>query len=134
MSIALRVLSQVSIALRVQVGAVHCSGDLIPQVRRCSNTEQYLLRWTCLSRLVQRTVFSAIRGSYADSTSTRTEMDMSVLDDRHQAHVSVVSEEVTRSRGPLWPALVIASAICATLLWAGTLLWLLSRMLLFLLA
>jgi hypothetical protein len=61
-------------------------------------------------------------------------MDMSIiLDDRHQAHVSIVNEEVTRSRGPLWPAFVIAFAICATLLWAGTLLWLLSRMLLFLL-
>jgi len=62
------------------------------------------------------------------------EMDMSIiLDDRRQAHVPVVSEEVARSRGPLWPAFVIAFAICATLLWAGTLLWLLSRMLLFLL-
>jgi len=60
------------------------------------------------------------------------EMDMSIiLDDRHQAHVPIVSEEVARSRGPLWPAFVIAFAICATLLWAGTLLWLLSRMLLF---
>src|SRR5262245_12848218 len=62
------------------------------------------------------------------------EMDMSIiLDDRHQAHVPIVSEEVARSRGSLWPAFVIAFAICATLLWAGTLLWLLSRMLLFLL-
>jgi hypothetical protein len=61
-------------------------------------------------------------------------MDMFIiLDDRHQAHVPVVSEELARSRGPLWPAFVIAFAICATLLWAGTLLWLLSRMLLFLL-
>jgi len=124
-----------SIALRVYVVGAHCCGDLIPQVRRSSNTEQNLPRWTCLPLLVQRTVFSAIRGSYADSTSTRTEMDMSILlDDRHQAHVSVVSEEVTRSRRPLWPAFVIALAICATLLWASTLLWLLSRMLLFLLA
>jgi len=63
-----------------------------------------------------------------------TEMDMAILlDDRHEAHVSIVTEEVARSRGPLWPTFVIAFAICATLLWAGTLLWLLLRMLLFLL-
>jgi hypothetical protein len=62
------------------------------------------------------------------------QMGMSIiLDDQHQAHVSIVSEEVTRSPRPLWPAFVIAFAICATLLWAGTLLCLLSRMLLFLL-
>jgi hypothetical protein len=83
---------------------------------------------------MQRTVFSAIRRDYADSTSTRNEMDMSIiLDDRHQAHVPIVSEKVGRSRGTLWPAFVIAFAICTTLLWAGTLLWLLSRMLFFLL-
>jgi hypothetical protein len=51
---------------------------------------------------------------------------------RDQLQVSVVNEQDERhSRGPLWPAFVIAFAICATLLWAGTLLWLLSRMLLF---
>ena len=62
-------------------------------------------------------------------------MDMSILfDDRRQTHVPVVNEEDKRSRGPLWPAFVIAFAISATLLWASTLLWLLSRMLLFLLA
>jgi hypothetical protein len=60
---------------------------------------------------------------------------MSVLiDDRHPTHVTVVSEEDRRSRGPLWPAFVLAFAICVTLLWAGTLLWLLSRMFLFLVA
>jgi hypothetical protein len=63
------------------------------------------------------------------------EMDLSIiLDDQRQAHASIVSKEVTRSRGSLWPAFVIAFAICATLLWAGSLLWLLSRMLLFLLS
>src|SRR5215467_5819317 len=63
------------------------------------------------------------------------EMDLSIiLDDRCQAHVPIVSEEVTPSRRPRWPAFVIAFAICVTLLWAGTLLWLLSRMLLFLLS
>src|SRR5215467_9409151 len=62
------------------------------------------------------------------------EMHISIiLDDRYQAPVSIVNEEVTRSRGPLWPVFIIAFAICATLLWAGTLLWFLSRMLLFLL-
>ena len=62
------------------------------------------------------------------------EVDRSIiLDDRHQAHVPIVSEEVARSRGSLWPAFVIAFAICATLLWASTLLWLLSRIFLFLL-
>ena len=62
-------------------------------------------------------------------------MDMAIpFADRDQLHVSIVSEVDTGSRGPLWPAFVIAFAICATLLWAGTLLWLLSRMLLFLLA
>jgi hypothetical protein len=61
-------------------------------------------------------------------------MDMAILlDDRPQAHVSIVTEEVARSRGALWPAFVIVFAIFATSLWAGTLLWLLSRMLLFLL-
>jgi hypothetical protein len=106
-------------------------------MRRYSNTEQYLLRWTCVPLLVQRTVFSTIRGSYADSTfnSDRDGMDMSILlDDRHQTHLPVVSEQDTRSRRPLWPALVIAFAICVTLLWAGTLLWLVSRMFLFLVA
>jgi hypothetical protein len=61
------------------------------------------------------------------------EMDVSIiLDDRCQAHIPIASEEVTPSRGPRWPPFVIAFAICVTLLWAGTLLWLLSRMLLFL--
>ena len=63
------------------------------------------------------------------------EIDMSIiLDYRHHADVPIVSEQVARSRGSLWPAFVIAFAICATLLWAGTLLWLLSRMFVFLVA
>ena len=67
--------------------------------------------------------------------SNRTEMVMAIpLADRDQMHVSVVSEEDTRPRRPLWPVLVIAFAICATLLWAGILLWLLSRILLSLVA
>jgi len=37
-------------------------------------------------------------------------------------------------RRPLWPVIVIAFAISVTMLWAGTLLWLLARMLLFLIA
>jgi hypothetical protein len=48
---------------------------------------------------------------------------------RDQTHVSVVNEGERLSRR-LWSVLVIAFAICATLLWSGTLLWLLSRMLL----
>jgi len=119
------------------VAGLRCCGYSIPQVRRGNNTEQYLLRWTCVPLLVQRTVFSVIRGSYANSTfnSDRDGMDMSILfDDRHPTHISVVSGEDTRPRRPLWPALVIAFAICATLLWASTLLWLLSQMMLFLLA
>jgi hypothetical protein len=56
------------------------------------------------------------------------------LGDREQAHVCVVPEDERRPRQPLWPALVLAFAIFATLLWASTLLWLLSRMLFFLLS
>jgi hypothetical protein len=70
--------------------------------------------------IVQRTVFSAIRGNYADSTSTRTDMDMAILlDARDQTRVPVVIEieEDGRSRPLLWPALVIAFATCVTLLW-----------------
>ena len=54
------------------------------------------------------------------------------------AHLSVITKDETRSatkdesrsRQPLWPAFVIAFAIFVTLLWAGTLLWLLCRILL----
>ena len=52
---------------------------------------------------------------------------------RNQSQVSVVNEDEAVARPP-YPALIIAFAICATLLWAGALLWLLSRMLLFLVA
>ena len=54
--------------------------------------------------------------------------------DRHEAHVAIVSEKDTTSLQPRWRALVIAFGIGATLLWAGTLLWLLSRMLFFMVA
>jgi hypothetical protein len=68
-------------------------------------------------------------------SSTGSKMNMAIpFADRDQTHVSIVSEEETRPRRPLWPAFVIAFAICATLLWAGTLLWLLSRMFVFLVA
>ena len=62
-------------------------------------------------------------------------MDMAIsFGDRHQTHVAIVREEDTRSPQPRWRAFVIAFGIGATLLWAGTLLWLLSRMLFFLVA
>jgi hypothetical protein len=71
----------------------------------------------------------------AYSIFNRFQMNMAIpFADRNQTHVTVVSEEETRPRRPLWPAFVIAFAICATLLWAGTLLWLLSRMFVFLVA
>ena len=43
---------------------LHCSGDLIPQVLRYSNTSTRFASLDLPTALVQRTVFSAIRGSY----------------------------------------------------------------------
>lgn len=41
---------------------------------------------------------------------------------------AVTQNDKTQSGQPVWPAFVIALAMLATLLWTGTVLWLLSRM------
>jgi hypothetical protein len=53
-------------------------------------------------------------------------MDITVHDRSQTLDTGPVADEMPRR--PLWPVLVIAFAISATMLWAGGLLWLLSRM------
>ena len=52
-------------------------------------------------------------------------MDITVRDRSQTLETSPAADEMPRR--PLWPALVIAFAISATMLWMGVLLWLLSR-------
>jgi len=52
-------------------------------------------------------------------------MDITVHDRSQALQTGPVAEEMPRR--PLWPALVIAFAISATMLWTGVLLWLLLR-------
>jgi len=62
-------------------------------------------------------------------------MDMAIpFGDHHQTRVAIGGEEDPRSPRLRWQALVIAFGIGATLLWAGTLLWLVSWMLFFVVA
>jgi hypothetical protein len=56
-------------------------------------------------------------------------MDITVRDRSQALETGPASDEMPRR--PFWPALVIAFAISATMLWAGVLLWLLSRMIFF---
>lgn len=56
-------------------------------------------------------------------------MDITARDHSPAAETGPVTDETPRR--PLWPALVIALAISATMLWTGALLWLLSRIILF---
>jgi hypothetical protein len=55
-------------------------------------------------------------------------MDITVRDRSQALETGAVAEQMPRR--PLWPGLVIAFAISATMLWTGALLWLLSRMIL----
>jgi len=57
-------------------------------------------------------------------------MDITVRDLTQADNTGPLVDEMPRR--PLWPVIVIAFAISVTMLWAGTLLWLLARMLLFL--
>ena len=59
-------------------------------------------------------------------------MDITVRDLTQADNTGPLIDEMQRR--PLWPVIVIAFAISITMLWAGTLLWLLARMLLFLIA
>jgi len=52
-------------------------------------------------------------------------MDITVRDRTQELETGPVTDEMPRR--PLWPALVIAFAISATMLWSSALLWLLSR-------
>jgi hypothetical protein len=52
-------------------------------------------------------------------------MDITVRDRSQALKTGPVADEMPRR--PLWPVLVIAFAISATMLWTGVLLWLLSR-------
>jgi hypothetical protein len=56
-------------------------------------------------------------------------MDITVRDPSQALETGPVADEMPRR--PLWPGLVIAFAIAATLLWTGVLLWILSRMISF---
>ena len=56
-------------------------------------------------------------------------MDITARDPSQALETSPVVDEMPRR--PLWPGLVIAFAISATMLWTGVLLWLLSRMIFF---
>jgi hypothetical protein len=53
-------------------------------------------------------------------------MDITVHDRSQALETGPVADEMPRR--PLWPVLVIAFAISATMLWIGVLLWLLARM------
>jgi hypothetical protein len=57
----------------------------------------------------------------------RCAMDIPVHD-RRDVQTSGAAADEGMPRWPLWPVLVIAFAISATLLWTAGLLWLLSRM------
>jgi hypothetical protein len=59
-------------------------------------------------------------------------MDITIPDRTQAYNTGPVVNEMPRRA--LWPVFVIAFAISVTMLWSGTLLWLLSRMLLFLVA
>jgi hypothetical protein len=59
-------------------------------------------------------------------------MDITVRDLTQADNTGPLIDEMQRR--PLWPVIVIAFAISVTMLWAGTLLWLLARMLLLLIA
>jgi hypothetical protein len=56
-------------------------------------------------------------------------MDITVRDRSQALETGPVADAMPRRR--LWPGLVIAFAISATMLWTGVLLWLLSRMIFF---
>jgi len=56
-------------------------------------------------------------------------MDITVRDRSQALETSPVAGEAPRR--PLWPGFVIAFAISATMLWTGVLLWLVSRMIYF---
>ena len=56
-------------------------------------------------------------------------MDITVRDRSQALETEPAADDLPRR--PLWPALVIAFAISATMLWAGILLWLLSRIIFF---
>ena len=53
-------------------------------------------------------------------------MDITVHEPSQALETGPVADKMPRR--PLWPVLVIAFAISATMLWIGVLLWLLSRM------
>jgi hypothetical protein len=55
-------------------------------------------------------------------------MDITVRDRSQTLETGPVAEEMPRR--PLWPALVIAFAISATMLWTGVLVWFISRVIL----
>ena len=57
-------------------------------------------------------------------------MDITVWDRTHADNIGPLVDEMPRR--PVWPVLVIAFAISATMLWSGVLLWILSRMIFFL--
>ena len=56
-------------------------------------------------------------------------MDITARDRSQTLETGPVADEMPRR--PLWPGLVIAFAISATMLWTGVLLWLFSRIIFF---
>jgi hypothetical protein len=56
-------------------------------------------------------------------------MDITVRHRSQALDTGPTTDEMPRR--PLWPALVIAFAISATMLWTGVLLWLISRIVFF---
>jgi len=56
-------------------------------------------------------------------------MDITVRDRSQALETGPTADDMPRR--PLWPALVIAFAISATMLWTGILLWLLFRIIFF---
>ena len=57
-------------------------------------------------------------------------MDISLPDRTQALETPPVAVADDMPRRPLWPALVIAFAISATMLWTGVLVWFLSRIIL----
>ena len=55
-------------------------------------------------------------------------MDITARDRSQTLEAGPVADEMPRR--PLWPGLVIAFAISATMLWTGVLVWFLSRIIL----